>query len=81
MPYQVILENLARLENSLQNINSAKEQVETLSNSYDKTEKQLKIVASEIASIVKDLNNIFNTIKINNEQVSNDLYNFIDLVI
>lgn len=41
----------------------------------------MKIVASEIASIVKDLNNIFNTIKINNEQVSNDLDNKVNEVI
>ena len=42
MNSQEILENLVKLENNLQNIDTARKQVETLSNSYDATEKQLK---------------------------------------
>ena len=44
MNAQEILENLAKLESNLRNIDSARKQVETLSNSYDATEKQLKSV-------------------------------------
>ena len=73
MNAQEILENLAKLESNLRNIDSARKQVETLSNSYDATEKQLKSVASEMTSIVNDLNIIFKTIKSNNELTSREI--------
>lgn len=73
MNAQEILENLAKLESNLRNIDSARKQVETLSNSYDATEKQLKSLASEMTSIVNDLNIIFKTIKSNNELTSREI--------
>lgn len=81
MNSQNILENLAKLENNLQNIDSARKQVETLSNSYATTEKQLKNVALEITSIATDLNVIFNTLKSNNEHLSKEIDNKVDNVI
>lgn len=81
MNSQNILENLAKLENNLQNIDSARKQVETLSNSYAATEKQLKNVALEITSIATDLNVIFNTLKGNNEHLSKEIDNKVDNVI
>ena len=81
MNSQNILENLAKLENNLQNIDSARKQVETLSNSYAATEKQLKNVALEITSIATDLNVIFNTLKSNNEHLSKEIDNKVDNVI
>jgi phage-related protein len=81
MNSQNILENLAKLESNLQNIDSARKQVETLSNSYAATEKQLKNVALEITSIATDLNVIFNTLKSNNEHLSKEIDNKVDNVI
>jgi ABC-type transporter Mla subunit MlaD len=81
MNAQDILENLAKLESNLQNIDSARKQVETLSNSYDATEKQLKNVASQITIIVTDLNNIFAAIKNNNELTKKDIDSKISSVI
>ncbi len=81
MNSQNILENLVKLESNLRNIDSARKQVETLSNSYAATEKQLKNVALEITSIVTDLNVIFNTLKSNNEHLSREIDNKFDNVI
>ena len=81
MNSQNILENLAKLESNLLNIDSARKQVETLSNSYAATEKQLKNVALEITSISTDLNVIFNTLKGNNEHLSKEIDNKVDNVI
>lgn len=81
MNAQEILENLAKLESNLQNIDSARKQVETLSSSYEATEKQLQNVASQITSIVNDLNIIFKTIKSNNDLTSREIDNKIGTVI
>ena len=80
MNSQEILENLVKLESNLQNIDTARKQVESLSNSYDATEKQLKKVALEIASIVKDLNVIFVTIKGNSDTISKELNDKVETV-
>lgn len=49
MNAQEILENLAKLEQNLQNIDSARKQVEALTGSYEATEQQLQNVASNIS--------------------------------
>lgn len=81
MNAQEILENLAKLESNLQNIDSARKQVETLSISYEATKKQLHDVASEITSIVNDLNIIFKAIKGNHELTSREIDTKVGVVI
>lgn len=67
MNAQEILENLAKLESNLQNVESARKQVAALTGSYEATEQQLQNVALNISSISNDLNTIFAAIKNNAE--------------
>lgn len=73
MDAQDILKSLSNLEESLKNINSARQQVQDTVNAYENARTQLIKLTQEFTSISTDLNVIITTVKDNQETLSSTL--------
>lgn len=73
MDAQDILKSLSNLEESLKNIDSARQQVQNTVNAYENARAQLNKLTQEFTSISTDLSNIVETITNNQETLSSTL--------
>lgn len=73
MDVQDILKSLTNLEQNLQNVESARKQVQETVNAYTATREQLSKLAAEVKVITTELNSIFAGIKDNQTEVSNEI--------
>lgn len=73
MDVQDILKSLSNLEQNLQNVESARKQVQETVNAYDVTREQLSKLATEVKVITTELSSIFSLIKENQTELANEI--------
>jgi len=80
MEAQDILKMLTNLEQSLQNVESARQQVTNTVNAYEGTKAQLHALTVEFKEVSSELNKVYNAIKENVDSIDETLKIKIDSV-
>ena len=73
MTPQELFESLESLEQTLQNIESARQQVVSTVNAYDGARQQLSRLVNDVTSLLAELNTIFTTIKTNQSSITSQI--------